>query len=429
MSHTQPGSAQHPPADSAPASGYAVRPIGEDEFPAFRDILGESLMFGETSESMNEVYLGLTEFDRTLAAFDGSRMVGTAVAHSFEMTLPGGPRRVAGVSAVSVWPTYRRRGILSAMMRRQLADIRERGEHVAALFASEGAIYGRFGYGRASQAVATTVDTRVAALRADIPRDPALRLRLTTPAEAAKELATVHRAAAPQRVGEFQRDETWWKAVLVDEPERRGGANAARCAIAEDDAGPLGYALYRTRSKWTDHGTPDCRVQVGEVVATAPAAHALLWEHVLTRDLVTTVATDMIAPDDPLFYLLADPSRAHRQSVDGLWVRLVDVGGALEERGYAAPVDVVLEVSDTHCPWNAGRWRLTADTEAARCTATDAEPDIRLDVSHLGSAHLGAQKLGAYRAAGLLTEETPGAVDRLDTALSRSDQPFCGVIF
>ncbi|WP_270072200.1 GNAT family N-acetyltransferase [Streptomonospora mangrovi] len=396
----------------------------ESEFPAVVRLVGEALLGGKSDA---ESYRELTHLDRTLTVFDGAQPVGNTTALPLTMTLPGGARRVSGVSAVGVWPTYRRRGVLSALMRRQFADIRERGEDVAALFASEGAIYGRFGYGPAASAVSFTLPTRETALRPDAPRDPALRLRLLDAAEARKEISVVHQAAAPQRVGEFQRTEAWWTRVLHNPPGNP--FSDLKCAVAEDDAGPLGYVLYRTRQVWDDHGTADSALRVEEVYATAPAAHTLLWEHVLTRDLVTSVTCDMAALDDPLFHLLADPFRARRRHIENLWIRLVDLPAALERRSYAAAVDVVLEVADRHCPWNAGRWRLTADTAAARCRPTDQEPDIRLDAAHLGAAYLGGTRLGGYLAAGLLSEAAPGAVQRLDTALHRADLPYCGNVF
>ena len=60
--------------------------------------------------------------------------------------MPGATVPAAGVTIVTVHPTHRRRGILSTMMDRQLADLHERGEPIAVLRASEAAIYGRFGY-------------------------------------------------------------------------------------------------------------------------------------------------------------------------------------------------------------------------------------------------------------------------------------------
>ncbi|MDT0301223.1 GNAT family N-acetyltransferase [Streptomonospora wellingtoniae] len=413
-------------AEPDPVARWDVRVPEESELPAVAHVVREAMLiadydFEEVRESI--------ERDRALAAFDGARPVGTAGVHSFTMTMPGGPRRVAAVTGVGVWPTRRRRGVLSALMSRQLADIRDRGEDVAALFASEGGIYGRFGYGPAAGAVDFDVHTREAALRPDAPRDPALRLRLAGADDVRKELEEVHKAAAAQRVGEFQRSAAWWDKLLRDKPEDRRGQSALRCAVAEDDAGPLGYVLYRTTQLWSEHGAAEGGLRVKEVYATAPAAATMLWEHVLTRDLVLRVSHDMAPPDDPLFHLLADPYRARRRQVDNLWIRLVDLPAALEKRTYAAPVDAVIEVGDRHCPWNAGRWRLSADTTAARCTSTEAAPDVSLDVAHLGAAYLGDTRLGGYLAAGLIREATPGAVHRLDTALHRSDRPHCGNIF
>ncbi|MFC3999232.1 GNAT family N-acetyltransferase [Nocardiopsis sediminis] len=419
------------PAGAAGAGpGWPVRTLTEAEFDDYL-LVCRTAMHRPAPPSTTDTarVRARTELDRTIGVFDGTRLVGTATAFSFTMTMPGGPRAVAGVSAVTVWPTHRRRGILSALMRHQLADIRDRGERVAALFASEGGIYQRFGYGPASRTVAVDIATHEARLRPDIPRDPALRLRLSTPEESRKELAAVHSAAARQRVGEFQRDDAWWDHLLHDSPETRDGFGAFRCALAEDDAGPLGYVLYRTRQRWDDYGVADSPLRISEMYATAPAASALLWEHVLGEDLVSSVTTHMTPPDDPVYHLLADRYRARTRLSDNLWLRLVDVPGALEDRSYVAPVETVIEVADRHCPWNAGRWRLSADHTAARCAPTDAAPDIRLDVAHLGSAYLGDQTLGSYLAAGAIAEDTPGAVERLDAALSRPTRAHCGVIF
>ena len=87
------------------------------------------------------------ELDRTLAAFDDGQVVGTAGINTYQMTVPGGSLPTAGVTRVSVLSTHRRRGILTRLMRRQLDDVHDRGEPLAALYASEAPIYGRYGYG------------------------------------------------------------------------------------------------------------------------------------------------------------------------------------------------------------------------------------------------------------------------------------------
>ena len=136
---------------------YPIRPVGEDEYAAFFAVGEHAFNSSWPSEAAREHQRLTFELDRSLAAFDGARPVGTACAYSFQMALPGAMAPVAGVSGVSVLPSYRRRGILTSLMRRQLADIGAGHEAVAALFASEPGIYGRYGYGLASMQARLTV--------------------------------------------------------------------------------------------------------------------------------------------------------------------------------------------------------------------------------------------------------------------------------
>lgn len=414
--------------EAAAERSWPVRPINESEFQSFAAVLYEAFADNRDRESAGQRLRPLVEFDRTLAAFDGDEVVGTAVTHSFRMTLPGGPRPVGGVSAVAVLPTHRRRGILTALMRRQLRDIRERGESVAALWASEAGIYGRFGYGEAARAADITLELSGLRLRDDSPRDPALRVRLTSPSQAAKELAVVHQAAAAQRLGEFARDERWWDRHLDDRAEARGGFSPFKCALVEDGTEPRGYAVYRVQPNWTEYGLPDGTLAVHELFATSPAAHALLWEHVIGRDLITTVRVPNQPLDAPLYGLLTSSARARTVLTDNLWIRLVDVAAALKQRAYLAPVDVVLDITDRMCPWNTGRWRLRAGTGGADCAPTDRAPELRLDIAPLGAAYLGGP-LGRYVDSGAVEELRQGAAAELSTALSWPSQPHCTVVF
>ena len=142
--------------------------------------------------------------------------------------------------------------------------------------------------------------------------------------------------------------------------------------------------------------------------------------------------------DDPLLFQLADPRRARPRLTDALWVRIIDVPGALTRRRYSAPADVVIEVRDDLLPANAGRWRLTTAGSApdgggleASCVPAPASaaPDVVLDVRELGAAYLGGTTLGALATAGLVTEGRFGAVRQLSTALSWDPAPWCPVNF
>jgi predicted acetyltransferase len=335
-----------------------------------------------------------------------------------------------------VLPTHRRRGILRSMMRLQLADIAARAqEPIAALWAAETPLYGRYGYGRASSHAFFRFRRGEGALSATAPADPALTLRLADPAEVAGDLAKVYAAVAARQPGFFERDDDWWERVLDDPEEERHGGSPLRCLLASDGGGVRGYALYRSFARW-EEGTvlPDSALKIVELVSADPAAGAALWRDLLSRDLVTEITADLRPTDDPLLYQLHDPRRARVQVSDNLWVRIIDLPAALTRRAYAGPVDVVLEVTDELLPANAGRWRLRAaggdgGDGAASCTRTDDPTDIALNVRELGAAYLGGTRLGALAAAGLVSEVRPGTLGRLSAAMTWDPAPWCPRIF
>lgn len=423
---------------------YPIRPVSPEEFDAYHTVDMHAFHGSPLSPQERQLVVSHLEFDRSLAAFDGDMPVGTAGAYTFHLTVPGS--RVlpaAGVTWVSVLPSHRRRGVLSSMMRRQLADIRDRGEPVAVLWASESVIYSRFGYGRAMWHADLTLHRGEGTLARRWASGPAsgpaggLRLRLAEPTSVLPELAKVYDAVLASRPGFIARDESWWQRTVYDPADRRQGSTPLHCVLAEDDGGPRGYALYTATSRWdSDTSLPDGTLNVREMVGADAAASAALATDLLGRDLTTEFRLRVRPVDDPLLYQLADPRRARARLKDGLWLRIIDVPAALAGRRYSAPVDVVLEVRDELLPDNAGRWRLTtsgsvADESglSATCEPSSAAPDVLLDITELGAAYLGGTTLGALAGAGLVTEGRSGAVRQLSTALVWDPAPWCPVNF
>jgi predicted acetyltransferase len=425
------------------ATPYPIRVITQDELLAVHQLHEHAFHSLPLSDRARARVHSRVEVERTAAAFDGGTMVGATGAFSFRMRVPGALAAVAGVSLVAVLPSYRRRGILNSLMRYQLDDLHERGEAVAALYASEARIYGRFGYERASWHAGFSLRGGEGELAAGAPADAELRLRIAEPESARAELAKVYEMVLDERPGFFARNEAWWDRALADEPEYREGATPLRCVLAEDASGPRAYALFSGRERWDgDAFLPDSVIEVREVMTADPAASAAIWGDLLSRDLTTEFRLPMRPVDDPLLYLLADPRRVRARVTDGLWVRLVDVASALAQRRYACPVDVVIEVTDGMCGWNQGRWRLTAGAAGApdprtatpagvgaTCERTTDAADIALPVRALGAAYLGGTRLGPMAAAGLVTELRPGTLAPLSTALSWDPAPWCPMIF
>ncbi|MFE3885355.1 GNAT family N-acetyltransferase [Streptomyces lydicus] len=365
----------------------------------------------------------LTEVERALAIWDDGDCVGTAGAFSFGLTVPGGAEvPVAGVTAVSVRATHRRRGLLRSMMRHQLADVRERGEPLAVLTASEPAIYGRFGYGPAALDMQLTVDTlRPAA--PELPGVDGVRLRLVDPSAALTECERVYARLVPGRPGMLARRPGWAGLAVLDTPGERDGAGVLQCAVAEVDGEVRGYVRYAVKVVWEDAG-PSGVVRVRHIEALDPVVYAALWRFLFGIDLTSSVTVPSRPVDDALPHLVGDLRRCLPVLRESLFVRPVEVGGALAARTYRTPVDVVLEVADPFCPWNAGRWRLTGDGTGAVCARTTDPAELALSVRELGSAYLGGVTLTSLAAAGRVRELRPGALAAASVAFGSDVAPW-----
>ncbi|MEU9732679.1 GNAT family N-acetyltransferase [Streptomyces sp. NPDC048002] len=401
-----------------------LRPLRPEQWDGWYDVLLRA--FGGVPEPSEEreLYRELTQFDRSLAAWDGDQCVGSAGAFRFGVTVPGGASvPAAGVTMVGVAATHRRRGILSSMMRRQLDDVRSWGEPLAVLTASEPAIYGRFGYGTGTLQLNADIDTSRVRLAVPDGTD-AVRLRYAEPKDAVEACEAVYAALVPARPGMLARVRPGWERVgVLDPTDRRDGASPLQCVIAERDGAPVGYARYAVKPEWDVSG-PQGTVVLHELAGLDPAAQAALWRFLFDIDLTTTLTVYGRPVDEAWQYQVSDIRRCRPRLKDALYVRLVDVGAALAARTYQAPVDVVLEVEDAFCPWNAGRWRLSGDPKGASCEPTRDTPDLALSVRELGSAYLGGVSLTALAAAGRVRELRPGALEEASVGFASAVAPW-----
>jgi predicted acetyltransferase len=406
-----------------------TRAVSPDELPAFFRALSRA--FGEDASDDDLAIERITaEAERTLAVFDGDEIVANAGAFTFDMTVPGGHVPTAGVTYVGVQPTHRRRGILRDLMRRQLADVHERGEPLAALWASEAAIYGRFGYGQAVQRLRIEIDRVDASLRSDLPTADDVVVRLVRAADATDDIEEIDRAVASQRPGSFVRDKRWIELLVQDPESRRGGMSSLQCAIATRGGRPVGYTLYRTKPQAVrPHLLPDGEVLVAAHAAEDVDTYVALARLLLSLDLMRKVAWWNVPLDTPLPHLLVDPRQARSTLLDGIYVRVVDVPTALTARAYFTDVDAVLEISDPLCPWNEGRWRLVARGDDRSCEPTDAEPDLRLTAESLGAIYLGGTSLASLAAAGRVQARDAATLRLLTTAFRSDVAPWCPTVF
>jgi predicted acetyltransferase len=369
----------------------------------------------------------ILERDRTWAIKDGERVVGGGSVYSFGLSIPGGELSAGGLTAVGVLPSHRRRGALRAMIREVIDDGRARGEPLGVLWASEGPIYGRYGYGIAALRGTSIAPRHLVRFAPAVA--PVGSIRLLDVAEAARLLPPVWERLAAITPGVFRRSPGWWRDEVLDDAEwRRGGAGPRFIPALEIDGEVRGYAFYRMAPEW-DHTGPRNVLEVRELVAPDPDVELALWRFLFEMDLVATVKALSLPVDTPLFHRVDDPRRLALTIGDALWLRLLDLRAALEARSWATDDTLVLEVADELVPEQAGRWQLTVEGGQARVERTQAPADVTLDIGALGSLYLGGIRAADLARAGRIGVSDPATPARLDALLAVSRLPWCPAIF
>ena len=355
--------------------------------------------------------------------------MGTFRSFATEITVPGGGCLPASaVSAVTVLPTHRRQGILRSMIAAEHEAMRDRGEPLALLYAAEYPIYGRFGYGPGCRITTWNLHTKETAFHAHPPGS----VEFVEPSEASREIVKrVFDARRLQLPGEIQRRDYRWdfdlglRAETVWEKRWKGFL-----VLRHDTAGNVdGYVRYRAEEKW-ELGQPRGVITIDDFQATTDDAYAALWRFLGQVDLVTNVKGENRNPDERLPWLLTNPRAAvSTDTIDGLWVRLIDVPRTLEARRYERSASVSFEVADPDAPDGRLRFHLDAGPDGATCRPTDRAPELAFHVSALGAAYLGGTRLRDAVLAKGVDEHRQGALARLDSVLSTLDAPWCSTFF
>jgi predicted acetyltransferase len=381
--------------------------------------------FGQNPPSDDAIkhFKRVLPMERVHAGFDGEKIVSGSGSFAFDLTVPGGQVKAAGVTIVGVLPTHRRRGYMRAMMRSQIDAARARGEAVAVLWATEDTLYGRYGYGMASMAAEIDLPRDRAAPFA--PADARGETRLV-PLDAAEPLVTaIYARVARATPGMFARSSEWWQdRVLNDMEWKRRGGGFLQCAVLDIGGRPSAYAFYRVNVAF-ERGVQTGSIFVVEAVGDSAEAENAIWRFLFEIDWLARVKAIYLPLDHPLLLSLADPRRLNFLVREGLWVRLIDVGAALSARGYATDDSVVIEIADEFCPWNAGRWRVAR----GGVEKTTADADLACDAASLGCVYLGGFTFAQLARALRMTELTPGAIARADAMFHSDRAPWCPELF
>jgi predicted acetyltransferase len=404
-----------------------IRPCRSDEIKHYL-ITCEAAFGIDIRDEHIERLAALIEPERTLAAFDDGAMVGTTGAYRFTYSVPGGDLPATGVTFTGVLPSHRRRGVLTALMRRQLDDARSWNEPIAVLWASEGTIYQRFGYGMATQQAAIDIDRHHVRFRDSSP--PRARATFLTEEEAVTAIGRVYERIRAVTPGMFARTEDWWRNHRLPDPEEdRDGAGPMFRVLFELDGNPCGYALYRVRNSWGDDGLPRGEIEVLEAMGVDGPSTREVWMYLFGVDLVARLKSYFLPADLPLKWMLEEPRRLRANVRDAVWLRIVDLPSALAGRSYQHDGSIVFDFRDEFCSWNAGVWRFDVANGRGRAVRSEEEPQARFGAEELGAVYLGGATWSELARAGRVEELQDGGLRTLDSLFAADVNPWCPEIF
>jgi predicted acetyltransferase len=409
--------------------GLEIRTVAEDELEAWQSTTHVAFFGTIAPDAAMKWKRPFIDLERCWAAFDGPRPVASLRTFANELTVPGGAQVSAdAVSQVTVLPTHRRRGSLNGMMTASLAQAVDRGDPVSILIAARWPIYGRYGYGPATELASYTVNAEHFALRPEVTDSGSVDV--VTPVELRAEMDAVFERFRLGQVGAIRR-----QPELLD---REYGITAGPpgyeapkgwCALHRDpDGRPDGYLHYLVDDTWVGM-EPDCTMTVHDLVTASPQAYVGLWRFAAEMDNVVRVKVSDRSIDEPLRWLLQDGRAITEDRRDDMiWLRVLDVPKALSARTYRVEGRVVLDVVDPY-GHAAGRFSLDGGPQGATCTRTDDDPDLTLPAYALGAAYLGGTRLRNLAGAGLVTEHTPGTLGLVDLMFTSEQTPWCNTGF
>lgn len=396
------------------------RPASADEMRQLGDLTAYSYA-GAFGYGEDNLVIQANRPEWTLCAFDGASMVASYATIPFTARANGNAVSLGGVSAVATAPEYRRRGLLREITRQALAAQLDAGQSVAALWASQAAIYQRYGYTAATARVSYQIDS------ADVnllqPADPQWTVIRSALPECMDDIKATYRSYIAPRSLYLHRSAALWQSNLLSETADSEPVQVAVCRDADQQV--QGYVIYTLSNNAVEHRSRSQGLQIRELLGLNVEAYRALWAFLARHDLVGRINWQRAPLDDPLPELLAEPRMLHSEINEGVWLRIVDVEGAMAGRGYNCDGEIEFSVlDDPLTPWNNGSYRVSVNDGTAAVTRIGTASALTLSIKALASAWCGRHRLSQLASWGLL-EGDAAAISRADQLLATHHAPHC----
>ena len=393
-----------------------IRPANADELPALLRILTESL-----AQPIEDFAALQPEF--TLCAFDDGRPASIHGSWPLTMRFNGKAVPISGVTTVSTDTIDRQRGYLRKLITRHFEDLHEEGERpMAVLFASQAAIYQRYGYAVVSTQYSYEIEPRYIQFNEPLETPGTLRYLNPDPDADFGTLVGIYRQYRENRTGEVHRGKPMWDAGILA-PVPKGQTRAV--VTYEEDGELQGYAIYRTGPGDAPWPESNHKCIIDDIAWLTPQAYRAFWETFAKLQLSNRIEWGNVAPDDPLPHLLLEPRMLRRRSSDQMLARIVDIEGSFRGRGYGESERLTFGFEDDICTWNTGNWQIYTGPDDAEVTRLEAgTPDITLRPGTLAMLLFGQLTASEAARYGKLTVNNADALPTWDKTLRTRFEPF-----
>lgn len=364
-----------------------------------------------------------TQPDWTTCAWVDGKIATTMGTFPFTVRLNGAPVAMGGVTAVGTMPQYRRQGLLRQVMGLGFRQMRERGQSIAILWASMGAIYQRFGYGLASPQIGYSFDPRFAGFA--FPQEPSGRVELMDKEDAYPTIKQLYIQYATPRNLHIHRSSILWQVGTLRPSKKSHPVYVG--VYRNGDGEARGHVIYETSQSHRDEPGPDQVLNVKDFVYLDMDAFRGLWEYIRRHDLVGRVnIRGAFGEDDPARDLLLEPRMLNRNVSDGIWMRIVDVEKAIPQRPYGGRGALVFTIQgDTMCDWNEGAWEMETDGTTTEIRRSDRQPQLSMSPNALATLVSGNRSATALSRIGLVAAHDERALPVADELFHTTYPPCC----
>ena len=339
---------------------------------------------------------------------DGDDLLCIAAYYDFEARLRGEWFRVGGVSSVATPPEHRRGGLIRRMLREMLAEFREEGIHLSALWPFEYGFYRKYGWDMADRR--TSYEFEPGALSFVTETEPVGEFR-PVEADEYETLNGVYDAFMRRFDLATRRGEEWWRERIF---ERWGNEPYVYVWEAGGEArGYLAYTVSKLDGRWSR------KLSVHEFAYADPVARRELLRFLYNHDSQIETVELHTCEETTLLDQVDDPRAVECTVKPGPMFRLVDVADAIEGLPYdeALAGDVTVTVADPLEERNDGTFALSFADGRATCRPADGEAaDASCAITTLSQLYAGHLSPGEAADLGDLSVESPSALDVLSRA-------------